>query len=227
MDGGRNWLTEAVTIARNWAALRRLVRKQGEKPGGLCRTVGIRILARDEEDVPAQEEEAGQDSRFSGPDENKGRSPDPQSAAAQGPQAALSLRMSESGAGRSRRGRLSRSGDFKRAYREGSSRASRYLVLYRFERDDANKNGEDGEDSEDSARLGVSVSRKVGDSVTRNRVKRVLKEAFWKAFPGAGEQEDFVLVARPGIERLIEEKGLAGAEAAIAEVAEPGEPRST
>lgn len=129
--------------------------------------------------------------------------------------------MSESGAGRSRRGRLSRSGDFKRAYREGSSRASRYLVLYRFERDDV------GDDGEDSARLGVSVSRKVGDSVTRNRVKRVLKEAFWKAVPGTRGQEDFVLVARPGIERLIEEKGLTGAEAAIAEVAEPGEPRST
>lgn len=137
--------------------------------------------------------------------------------------------MSESGAGRSRRGRLSRSGDFKRAYREGSSRASRYLVLYRFERE--------GSD-DDSARLGVSVSRKVGDSVTRNRVKRVLKEAFWKSFLTDGdgrddqggksqEKEDFVLVARPGIERLIEEEGLAGAEAAIAEVAGSEEGRST
>lgn len=131
--------------------------------------------------------------------------------------------MSESGAGRSRRGRLSRSGDFKRAYREGSSRASRYLVLYRFERE--------GSD-DDSARLGVSVSRKVGDSVTRNRVKRVLKEAFWKSFLTDGDgrddqKEDFVLVARPGIERLIEEEGLAGAEAAIAEVAGSEEGRST
>ncbi len=127
--------------------------------------------------------------------------------------------MSESGAGRSRRGRLSRSGDFKRAYREGSSRASRYLVLYRFERDGS---------EEDAARLGVSVSRKVGDSVTRNRVKRVLKEAFWKTSLIEGDgSEDFVLVARPGIERLIEEEGLAGAEAAIAEVAGSGEGRST
>jgi ribonuclease P protein component len=131
--------------------------------------------------------------------------------------------MPESGSGRPRRGRLSRSGDFKRAYREGSSKANRYVVLYRFEREPGGG---------DASRLGVSVSRKVGDSVTRNRVKRVLKEAFWKVFPADDGQEDFVLVARPGVERLIEDEGLAGAEAAVAEVAEAsgsgqGEDRST
>jgi ribonuclease P protein component len=124
--------------------------------------------------------------------------------------------MSVPGSGRPRRGRLSRSGDFKRAYREGSSKASRYLVLYRFARDD---------DSGDAVRLGISVSRKVGDAVTRNRVKRVLKEAFWKHFPDESGREDFVLVARPGIEQLIEDQGMEGAAAAIAEVA--GGDRST
>jgi ribonuclease P protein component len=121
--------------------------------------------------------------------------------------------MPDSGSGRPRRGRLSRSGDFKRAYREGSSKANRYVVLYRFERET---------ESAENSRLGVSVSRKVGDSVTRNRVKRVLKEAFWKVFPPEGGREDFVLVARPGVERLIEDEGLAGVEAAVAEVAGDG-----
>ena len=110
--------------------------------------------------------------------------------------------MSAHGSGSPRRRRLSRSGDFKRAYREGSSKATRYLVLYRFLRN---------EDDHGQPRLGVSVSRKLGDAVTRNRIKRVLKEAFWaKPDPRAAEF-DFVLVARAGIGRVIDERGLEGA----------------
>jgi ribonuclease P protein component len=117
--------------------------------------------------------------------------------------------MPLSGSGSPRRRRLSRSGDFKRAYREGSSKATRYLVLYRFKR------GE-GEGSE--ARLGVSVSKKLGDSVARNRVKRLLKEAFWAKVDRGESVEDFVLVARPALGPLVEERGLEGALECVAEV---------
>ena len=84
--------------------------------------------------------------------------------------------MAGADSGGRRRRRLSRSGDFQRVYREGSSRANRYLVLYRFPRAEEAA-GEDG------PRLGVSVGRKVGGAVQRNRVKRVLREAFWAAGP--------------------------------------------
>ena len=70
-----------------------------------------------------------------------------------------------------RRRRLSRSGEFDRVYRDGSSHATRYLVLYSFPRTD---------EEDDDVRLGVSVSRKVGGAVERNRVKRALREAFWE-----------------------------------------------
>ena len=73
-----------------------------------------------------------------------------------------------------KRRRLSRSGEFDRVYRDGSSHATRYLVLYSFPRPD--------EERED-VRLGVSVSRKVGGSVDRNKVKRTLREAFWSLAP--------------------------------------------
>jgi ribonuclease P protein component len=117
--------------------------------------------------------------------------------------------MPASGSGAPRRRRLSRSGDFKRAYREGSSKATRFLVLYRFRRSD--------EDAGDP-RLGVTVSKKLGDSVTRNRIKRVLKEAFWSgADPEAGAC-DYVLVARPGIAKIIEDRGLEGAIECVDEV---------
>ena len=71
---------------------------------------------------------------------------------------------------RRKRRRLSRSGEFERVYREGRSHASRHLVVYAFPRTD---------DADSDPRLGVSVGRKVGGAVERNRMKRLLREAFW------------------------------------------------
>lgn len=112
-----------------------------------------------------------------------------------------------------RRRRLSRSGDFQRVYREGSSRANRYLVLYRFPR------GADGEAGNDEGpRLGVSVGRKVGGAVQRNRVKRVLREAFWATEAELPPGDDYVVVARPEAAALVESEGEAGARRCILEL---------
>src|SRR5919206_505218 len=70
-----------------------------------------------------------------------------------------------------RRRRLSRSAEFERVYRQGRSKANRFLVLYAFPRE---------EPAPDGPRLGLSVSRRVGGAVDRTRVKRVLREAFWQ-----------------------------------------------
>jgi ribonuclease P protein component len=107
-----------------------------------------------------------------------------------------------------KRGRLSRSGDFDRVYRDGSSRANRFLVFYSFPR--ASSSGQ--------PRLGISVGRKVGGAVVRNRVKRTLREAFWAQGENLPGGHDFVVVARPGVEELVEREGAAGLERSLAEL---------
>lgn len=108
----------------------------------------------------------------------------------------------------SKRRRLSRSGEFDRVYRDGSSHATRHLVLYSFPR---------REDERDDVRLGVSASRKVGPAVERNRAKRALRDAFWELSDRLPGGHDFVLVARPEIGALIEREGTAGVRSSIEE----------
>ena len=61
---------------------------------------------------------------------------------------------------------LKKNRDFQNVYKKGTSFANRYLVMYVMD------NGLE------MNRVGISVSKKVGNSVVRHRVKRLIKEAY-------------------------------------------------
>jgi ribonuclease P protein component len=171
----------------------------------------------DEADLSAEEAQASPDAWIPGPEPYPLRSRDPQAPASEGPQAPYPVALAK-GRPDARRRRLSRSGDFDRVYREGNSRANRFLVVYSFARRD--------DEPDDGARLGLSVGRKIGRAVTRNKLRRAVREAFWELADRIQPGRDYVVVARPGSEGLLEREGQEGVRSSLAELMEPsGEER--
>lgn len=86
---------------------------------------------------------------------------------------------------RGKRTRLTDSPDFERVYRQGTAYRGKLFSVHAF----PNELG--------TPRLGLSVSRRVGNAVTRNAVRRRLREVFHSARPEIPGDLDLVVSARP------------------------------
>ncbi len=125
--------------------------------------------------------QAGEDTRLPQPHEHGRGSSYPRLSASPRAQAAGRLILLSRG----RRTRLTDSPEFERIYRQGAAYRGRLLSVHAF------PNGLG------SSRLGLSVSRKVGNAVLRNAVRRRLREAFYAALPRISGDLDLVVSARP------------------------------
>ena len=82
--------------------------------------------------------------------------------------------------------RLKKASAFAYVYKKGERASSRDLLLLNAR-------------SREGLKIGLSVTKKVGNAVTRNRVKRLLREAVDKIFERIDENFMYVIVAYEGL----------------------------
>ncbi|MCR5846984.1 MAG: ribonuclease P protein component [Lachnospiraceae bacterium] len=81
---------------------------------------------------------------------------------------------------------LKKNSDFEIVYKSGKSYANKYLVIYTLK------------NNTDENRLGISVSKKVGNSVVRHRIKRLIKESYRLHEKMFNSGLDIAVIARKG-----------------------------
>ena len=86
--------------------------------------------------------------------------------------------------------RVKREKDFKAIFKDGTSFANRKFVVYQLE------------NQQNHFRVGLSVSKKLGNAVTRNQIKRRIRHILLSVREHLADNVDFVVIARKGVETL-------------------------
>ena len=86
--------------------------------------------------------------------------------------------------------RVKREKDFKAIFKDGTSFANRKFDVYQLE------------NQQNHFRVGLSVSKKLGNAVTRNQIKRRIRHILQSVKGSLVENVDFVVIARKGVETL-------------------------
>lgn len=81
--------------------------------------------------------------------------------------------------------RVKKNKDFQKVFKQGKSFANRQFVIYSLRTE-----------GQEEFRLGISVSKKVGNAVTRNRIKRYVRQAVLELKDDLRPERDYIIIAR-------------------------------
>lgn len=81
--------------------------------------------------------------------------------------------------------RIKKNEEFTKVFNHGKSVANRQFVIYILKKE-----------GQDHFRLGLSVSKRVGNAVMRNRIKRIVRELFHEFDSNLLQEYDYVVIAR-------------------------------
>jgi ribonuclease P protein component len=84
-----------------------------------------------------------------------------------------------------RKFRIKKNEDFQTVFKHGKSIANRQFVIYMLQKPE-----------EREFRIGLSVSKKIGNAVTRNRVKRLIRQVFLEEKHRIVSGSEFIIIAR-------------------------------
>ncbi|WP_066249145.1 ribonuclease P protein component [Neobacillus drentensis] len=81
--------------------------------------------------------------------------------------------------------RIKKNKEFQTAFQKGQSFANRQFVVYSLPKE-----------GQDYFRIGLSVSKKIGNAVTRNRIKRYVRQSIFELNEQLASGNDYVIIAR-------------------------------
>jgi ribonuclease P protein component len=84
-----------------------------------------------------------------------------------------------------KKNRVKKNEEFQTVFQKGKSNANRQFVLYQLDKP-----------GQAYFRIGLSVSKKIGNAVTRNRIKRMIRQVFTELKDKIDSEKDFVIIAR-------------------------------
>lgn len=81
--------------------------------------------------------------------------------------------------------RVKKNEEFQQVFQKGESFANRQFVIYILNKEE-----------QENFRIGLSVSKKIGNAVMRNQIKRYIRQAFLELKEDILNQRDYVIIAR-------------------------------
>ena len=84
-----------------------------------------------------------------------------------------------------KRQRIKKNEEFQKVFKKGKSFANRQFVIYCLKKEDQTE-----------FRIGLSIGKKVGKAVTRNQIKRYIRQTFLELKDDVRHDMDYVIIAR-------------------------------